>query len=223
MKSPKYLFKRFRHDYTFRSLLLSCGSLLLGVFITSYDAVIAFLTGSIWYIALALYYGILLAMRSVVLYSRRKTIRLQEGVKERQRQDVTAYLATGALLVPLILFFFAVLAIMVAQDRYTRYEGITIYVAALYSFIKISLAAYNLVKANKQDDYAVRSLRSINIADALVSIVSLQAAMLNTFRGSGIDPPIFNAVTGVAAGAVILALGIYMIVNGVKKLKNRDT
>lgn len=223
MKSPKPVFERLRHDYTFRSLALSCGSLLLGVFITSYDTVIASLTGSVWYIALAFYYGMLLVMRGVVLYSRRKAIRLKEGAQERQRRDLTAYLATGALLVPLMLLFFGVLAVMVAQDRYTRYEGITIYVAALYSFVKISLAVYNLVKANKQDDYAVRALRSINIADALVSVVSLQAAMLGLFRGEGIDPPLFNAVTGGTAGAIILSLGSFMIVNGVKKLKNRDT
>ncbi|MGN0806503.1 MAG: hypothetical protein ACI4MC_05640, partial [Candidatus Coproplasma sp.] len=107
---------------------------------------------------------------------------------------------------------------VLGKSSFSRY-GYTIYVAAIYAFYKIIMAIYNVVKANKSDDAIVSALRSINLADALVSILALQTAMFKQFGGDFQFEGEMNAATGTIVCALTVALGIFMIVSSNKRLK----
>lgn len=69
-----------------------------------------------------------------------------------------------------------------------------------------------MIKARKGISILLKTLRNINYADALVSLLSLQTALLSAFgQESGAMIPITNALTGAGVCLMIFALGIYMV------------
>ena len=66
----------------------------------------------------------------------------------------------------------------------------------------------------------LQSFRNINLADAAVSLLSLQVTLVAVFS-DGTDGAMnaLNAVTGFAVCALTLALGVFMIVRANARLK----
>jgi len=93
-----------------------------------------------------------------------------------------------------------------------------IYVMATYAFWKLGNSIYNIIKARKHNDCTIQSIKNINFADALVSILALQTALLDTFGGD-YNPFLPNLLTGVAVSITIIGVGILMIVRGQANLK----
>ena len=84
---------------------------------------------------------------------------------------------------------------------------------ALYAFTKVTLAIINLIKVRKTSGRVYRALRNISLADALVSIASLQRSMLVSFGDMpATDIQLFNALTGTGVCIIIALLGIEQIV-----------
>ena len=73
-------------------------------------------------------------------------------------------------------------------------------------------------------DAILSAAKQISFASALVSMLSLEPAMLNAF-GDG-DTPSFRftmtAVTGAAVCVTVLGLAIHMLVRSTKKLKQEN-
>lgn len=57
---------------------------------------------------------------------------------------------------------------------------------AAYTTYKIIMSAINFSKAKKNGNLSVKMLRNVNLVDALVSVLSLQYALVMTF-GGGIE------------------------------------
>ena len=98
-----------------------------------------------------------------------------------------------------------------------EYAGLMIYVMATYTFYKLGLSIYNIVKAKKHKDYTIQSIKNISFADSLVSILALQTALLAAFA-ENYEPALPNALTGGAVSLIIIAIGIIMIANGQTQL-----
>ena len=203
-------------NYGFRTLVFSAGSMLLTVAYAVYNGVIALMRYlPVWYGALAGYYILLACMRGGILLYHGK-----RHTKRRERDEtveVKKYRNSGILLIVLIVSLSAAILQMVRADAGFTRPGLMIYVAATYTFIKITTAIVNFVRAKRQTDYTVEALRNVNAADAAVSVLSLQTAMLHEF-GDGISTGVLNTATGAGVCLVVLVLGIYMIVKGQKKL-----
>lgn len=106
---------------------------------------------------------------------------------------------------------------MVLYGSPVRNGAIQVIVSAAYTFYKAILAVVNFVKAKRLRDPVVQSLRGICAADALISVVALETAMLSTF-GDGDDMLALRAFTGFAACAVAIAIGITMTVFACRRL-----
>ena len=65
----------------------------------------------------------------------------------------------------------------------------------------------------------MQAIRNVNLADATVSILALQTALLTTFNDGSVNISVMNTVTGIIVSAFSIALGIYMIVSATKKIK----
>jgi len=64
-------------------------------------------------------------------------------------------------------------------------------------------------------------IRNIGYADAMVSLVSLQAAMLVSF-GDDMDTRWMNLLTGGVVCLIILSMGIYMVRSAVRQLAHEE-
>ena len=209
-KNP--FFGRMLEEYGFRTAVFAVGSFAVSFAYAVFNGVLGIMGLSAWYGALAVYYVLLAAMRGGVLsfhfLGRKKYAADANGEK---RADLRAFgiCGTGLVLLPLCLS--VVIAQTVRGINSFEHPGLTIYVAALYAFYKIVMSVINIFRARRSDELTVRAIRSINLADALVSILALQTAMFREFSPDA-DAGFANALTGFAVCALTAALGIFMIV-----------
>ena len=185
-----------------------------------YNGVLALWFHSMWYGALAAYYITLVFLRSgIVLYHGKR-----RGKERDAYLEIRKYRNCGWLLVYIITALSAAILQMVKNGAGFVHAGLTIYVFATYTTYKITMAIINICKATRQEDYTVKALRCVSFADAVVSILALQTAMLLEFSdGSGMA--FANTVMGAAVCALVAGLGIMMIVKGntqLKKLKEKE-
>ena len=206
-------------NYGFRTVLFSAFSMGMSVLYSLYNGALALWFHSMWYGALAVYYITLVFLRSgIVLYHGKR-----RGKARNAYLEVRKYRNCGWLLVSTISALSAAILQMVKNGAGFVHAGLTIYVFAAYTFYKVTMSIINIFKANRWDDFTVKAVRCVNLADATVSILALQTALLLQFSdGSGMA--VANAVTGMAVCGCVLALGVLMIVRGnryLKRLKNR--
>lgn len=221
---------RLLDNWGYRTVVFAGFALLINVLYVAFNGVIAIISHSIWYGALATYYILLTALRSgIVLYHRKKSkgkiyfknSAIEETFSEEIKFKITEhkkYRACGVLLIILpVSLSFAILQMVVSGSAFIHY-GWIIYAVAAYAFYKITMAIINIFKASKSDDMTIRALRCVSLADAMVSILALQTTLLFAFS-NGAPTGFANALTGGVVCALTIALGIYMIINANKRLK----
>ncbi|MBR2646548.1 MAG: hypothetical protein IKD47_03225 [Clostridia bacterium] len=206
-------------NYGFRTLLFSIGSLALTVLYGVYNGVIAVVfrsPSSVWYGALATYYIFLACMRGGILLYHGK----HRGKERQLDTDLRKYRTSGVLLMITIMALSAAILQMVKLGAGFEKPGLMIYVAATYTFYKITMAIINMVKAKHYRDFSIQAIRNVNLADATVSVLALQTAMFAAFS-EGADTGFANALTGAAVCAVVFTLGLYMVIRATTLLKKR--
>lgn len=130
-------------------------------------------------------------------------------------------MAAGILLLVLNFALTGVILLTIAQDTARRYSEIVVISIATYTFYKIIMAVVNMVKVRKMQSPVLIMIRNIGVADALVSMLTLQATMLASFQGKGgLDANRMNAITGMVVCVLILALGVSMIRYAFKNQKD---
>ena len=200
--------KKFTSEYDFRTLITSTASLALNISYAVFNIVIAIISRSLWYGAIGVYHLLLVGMRSDVLLSRKK-------------ESLASYIRCASLLT--LLSFFLSLAVwqMIAKDLAFVRFGWTIYAYAAFAFYKITMATISFFKSRK-NALTTRALRFVGLADASVSILTLQTSLLYTLGGDGVNKMLFNAITGAVVCALTLGLGISMIVMVVLENKRNN-
>lgn len=206
--------KKIVEDYELRKVLSASVSFTINTAYAIYMFILSILASSVWYGSLASYYMMLSVMRGTAVYKYMKFSRQDDG----DNQKLKMHLAFGIMLVILTIVFITPIVIMVTGDQSFKYAGLMIYVAALYAFYKIIVSIINLVKSRKTQDYLVRSVININLADALVSILALQTAMFQSFA-QGLNVRVPNTITSIAVCFLIIGIGVTMITTSVLKFK----
>lgn len=152
-----------------------------------------------WFLALGCYYLFLSVARLTVL-----------GISRKSNTDMLSK-AVGILLALTALPLLALVIISSVKpvaEVGTAHHEIVMITIALYAFTKITLAVINLIQAKKRNSASERSLRSISLADALVSIASLQRSMLLSFGNMAeTDIRLFNTLTGTGVCVSVLLIG----------------
>lgn len=175
---------------------------------------------SSWFCSLSAYYFSLAAMR---FYLARHTYRYKAG--EKMRTELKRYRACGWMLLVMNLALTVMLLLMIKQKRLVRHHEITTITMAAYTFSALSMTIINVVKYRKYNSPVFSASKVISLAAASVSMLTTEATMLTTFARPDLNPKtqIFMlVVSGCAVSALIIAMAIYMIVIGNKKLKRLE-
>lgn len=210
-------------QYGFRTVAFAVVAFAISIGNAVVNGVLGIVYASLWFIALGAYYLLLSVMRGGILvyHGKKRKTNLEDSPELIKRKEIKTYRTCGILLILLpVALSFAILE-MVVSDRAFVKPGIMIYVASAYTFYKIIMSVYNFAKAHKSDDMTVRAIRNVNFADALVSVLALQTAMFHEFSpetGLGYA----NGIMGAIVCVLTVAVGIFMAVNGTKKLKLLD-
>lgn len=214
MKIP--IVKRYFTEPLFKAKASLYFGLLINLTYIAMKLISGIFYGSVWLIALAIYY-IMLALTRVFLVGYGARYGFGESIIPEWRR----YRLIGILLLVLNTSLGGIVILVVYQNKGFEYPGLLIYAMAAYSFYTVTLAIINTAKARKHGSPAASATRAINLVSALVSMLSLTTAMLAQFGGdddSGFRP----LMTGCVGGGVCLAvlgIAIFMIIRSTIRLK----
>lgn len=201
----------FLEGYRFRTVLTTLPSFVINVVYTIYNGVIGVLNQSSWFIAMAVYYSLLGLMRYQAVNTERKISKMEDQKRIREA-ELAVIKIDGLLLLVLNLALSGVVLLTIAKGRARSYPDIIAISIAAYTFYKITMAVINMVKVRKMQSPILITIRNIGVADALVSMLTLQMTMLASFQETGsLDADRMNGMTGMAVCVLIAALGISMI------------
>ena len=194
-----------------RIFLFAFASFIVNITYGIGNAVVGFMTFSWWFITLSAYYIILSIMRFALVMSEKRS------KAKNIENEVFAKRFSGVMLICLSVALIGTVILTIRQDIGTKFHEIIMITIATYTFTKLVFAIINLCKSKKLNLPIVKALRNISLADATVSMFSLQRSMLTSFEGmETADIRLFNTLTGTAVFLVVLILGINLLRKGTK-------
>lgn len=170
-----------------------------------------------WFYSLGIYYIFLAVMRFFLV---RHSRMYKPG--ERMRAELRRYCACGYAFLLMNLALACIVFFMIYWNRTFVHHEITTITMAAYTFTAFTLAIVNIVKYRKYKSPVYSASKAISLAAACVSILTLEATMMTTFGGETMDAAtrrLFLGLTGAAVIGTVVALAIFMIVQGTKKLR----
>lgn len=207
---------RYLEDYLFRSKVSLHRGLVINILYIAIKLFSGFWYRSVWFVALAVYYLLLSVMRFFLAQYVRKVPIGQDIPSELRR-----YRMCGYMLLLMNQALIGIVVLIVYQNKGYSYPGYLIYAMAAYTFYAFLTAIMNVVKSRKQGSPVLSAVKAINLTAAIVSMLSLETAMLAKFGGD--DPAFRRVMTSATGGGVclsILIMALYMIVRANKKLRN---
>lgn len=195
-------------------------SLYMGLFVNLAYAAVKLAAGiyyrSLWFISLSAYYVFLSGMRFLLLHHVRRSPAGQKYGSELRR-----YRLCGGMLLALNLALSVIVTLVVVWNQGFEYAGYLIYVMAMYAFYALITSAVNVVRFRRYNSPVLSAAKAINLTAALVSMLSLETAMIARFDTA--KDPVFRrtttALTGFAVCIFVLSMAIYMIVMANRELK----
>ena len=169
------------------------------------NCIIGFLNPSWWFITVGAYYTVLAITRFSVLLVMRKA----NGSYDT---ELFARRITGILLVVLSFCIVGVNIMSAIKERGSAFHKIIMITIAAYTFTKVTIAIIGMAKVKRSASPILKTLRNISLADACVSVYTMQRSMLVSFPGmESAEILLLNIFTGTAVWIVVLFLGINLI------------
>ena len=137
-------------------------------------------------------------------------------------EELQKYRACGIVFLVMNLALALMIFFMVYWNRTFHHHEITTIALAAYTFTSLTLAIINTVKYRKYNSPAYSASKAISLASACVSMLTLESTMLTTFGEGTVDLAgrrLFLGLSGGVISALIIAMAVYMIVQGTKKIK----
>ncbi len=170
-----------------------------------------------WFYSLAGYYISLAVMRFFLVHH---TSRHRPG--ELMLSELKKYRACGIVFLMMNMALALIIFFMVYWNRTFNHHAITTIALAAYTFTSLTVAIINTIKYRKYNSPVYSASKMVSLASACVSMLTLESTMLTTFGSETMsltDRRIFLGVSGGLISAFIIAMAIYMIVQGTKKIK----
>lgn len=205
-------------DSRLRTVMFTLPGMGLNLIYAGFNGVIGISRHSAWYGSLAAYYIFLSLMRFLAVSYAKDVYVTKKPKGSLKEREWKVYRSCGAMLSMVSIALGGAVIVLVGGNGGKSYPGLMIYAAATYTFVKMGLAIKNMIQARKKKSCFMMTLRNISCADALVSMLSLQTALLAAFgEEKEMNIPLMNALTGAAVCLMILALGIYMLYDAKKR------
>jgi len=169
------------------------------------NCAIGFIIPSWWFITIGAYYTVLTVIRFYTLKALRK-------INTNFDTELFVMKFTGTMLVVLSFCLAGVNTLSSIKEQGQAFHSIIMIGIAAYSFTKITIAIIRMVKLKNTASPIVKALQNISLADAVVSIYTLQRSMLVSFPGMNReDIKLFNIITGTIVYLIVLLLGINLV------------
>lgn len=218
LKEENKYIKMWREDAHLRVNVSLYGSLFANIAYGFFHLWLGFYHHTFWFYSLGAYYICLAVMRFFLLQHTRK---YEPG--EKMHIEIVKYRACGWVFLVMNLALALIVFFMLYWNRTFVHHMITAIAMAAYTFFAFTVAIINIVRYRKYESPVYSAAKAISFASACVSMLTLTSTMLTAFADGTMDvlsEKIILACLGAAVCATVVAMAIYMIINGNKKLKN---
>lgn len=208
--------RRYRGDALFRAEVSLYAGLCVNLLYALVKAVFGVMFRSLWFGALAAYYLLLALMRFALAHHVLRSPAGQDPLSEWKR-----CMLCGGVLLMMNQALAVVVALVVYRGGTFRYPGILIYVMAMYTFYAFTVAIINMVKYRRHFSPVMFAAKAISLVAALVSMLSLETAMLAQFgsEDNELFRRILTGVTGSLVCIAVLALAIVMLIRSRREIR----
>lgn len=195
-------------DKKSRVFMMAIISLAINFLYGVYNGVLGVVWNSIWFATMSIYYIILGVMKFMAVkceYSKR--------TKGKIKKELFIMRIDGILLLLLTFVLTGVVCLSIKLELGKSYNTIIMITIATYTFPKVISAIVNFIKVRKNSTPIIKTIRNINVSNALVSIFSLELSMLVTFEKEKGTSRVYvmEIITGVAICFCVFIIGITMI------------
>ena len=198
----RQLYGRWRRDYGFRTLGGAAVALVVTALFALYNGYLGLAARSVWNGSICVYYLLLTALRGYLLLVEHGRQALNPV--QARRAGRRAFAISSAALLGLNLVLVAPITLM---SRFQRPVGIGLIPAiatAAYATWKITMALVNFRRRRGIRDLVIRQMRTINLIDALVSVLTLQNTLIMVNSADGGRS--MQTLTAVSSAAIFLAI-----------------
>lgn len=215
MHQNEYM-NRYMTDAVFKSKVGLHRSLIINLIYVIVNVVSGYVYQTYWFVIFAVYYAIIAIMRFLLVrYVAKNTIG-SNHIGELKRARLCAY-----ILLTVNLSLSGAVLMMVYFDKGFHYQGVLIYVIAMYTFYITTTAIIDMVKYRKYKSPILSITKVIQMASALFSMLFLETAMFAQF---GTDMSMENKrimimVTGAGISIAVVSMAVYMIIQTTKEIK----
>jgi hypothetical protein len=210
---------RFFDSALFRSEISLHQGLVMNLLYVAVKLVSGIMYRSVWLIAFGIYYLLLAVMRgSLVHYVHRAAAK---GTQDEPdiKGEFHRYRMCGIVLLFLNQALACIVIYIVHKNQGMTYPGLLIYAMALYAFYAVITAVINVIRFRRQGSPVHSAAKVISLTAALVSMLSLETAMISQFGGDDGFRIIMTSISGGVVCTFVLAMAIYMIVRSTRYLK----
>lgn len=205
---------RYLTEDTFRAQVALYQGFLINLFYAGVKLFSGIYYHSVWFGTLAVYYIMIAIMRFSLLHQ------VHRGRKNKV-SEWRRYRLCGIVLLFMNAALAGIVILAVHQNSGFEYPGMLIYIMALYTFYATITAVWNVIKFRRYGSPILSAAKGINLTAAMVSMLSLETAMLTQF-GAADDAgfrQMMTALTGAGVCVVVTGMAVYMLVHATKRLK----
>lgn len=168
---------------------------------------------SLWIGAIAVYYILLSMIRFVLLYHMER--KKDAGVIE----EYHSYRITAVLMMCSNLTLSGIVLNMILGKKTPAVSDVFVIASATYTFYILTVSIMDLIKYRKYKSPVMSAAKAIRFAQALVSLLSLEASMLVQFGDDESYRRLMLALTGAAVCVIVVSMSVYMIAHATKEIK----
>lgn len=215
--------QKYRNDKIYRGKMVLYQGMFTNLAFAVFKLIVSWLYRSVWFGAVGFYYVALTILRyMMVKYMKRADI--QGALGQEQKKSLIEYRGfrlCGWLLIVCNVALGGMTFMMVMQGYGYSYPGYIIFVSAGYAFYSLTMSIINMVRYRKLNNPILTGAKTVNFAGALVSMLTMQTAMLSQFgEGDAAFSSLMNGLTGGGIYIIILTFAVLIIVNANRNLKN---
>lgn len=180
---------------------------------------------SVWHGSICVFYLLLMAIRGMVLLTEKRGQAQSEVERDRCRRRT--FLISSLFLLALDLSLMLPIAMMVVLDKPVIMGLIPAIAMAAYTTWKITMASLhiNWQRRRASGNILIAELRTVNLIDALVAILTLQNTLImvkRTDAGENSMLPV-SAASSAVIYVVIVVITLRMLYRGLRQINRQET
>lgn len=196
----------WKDDYQFKTVASSALSALIGLCFTIFNAALGIIYKSVWNGTICVYYVLLAIVRGTIVNAHKKEDDRHPKKGYAKRKKI--YFITHFVMILMNIALIAPIAYMIIGENHYKYGLVPAIAMAAYTTYRITMSIIHMKKAGKEDNILVKELRVVNFQDSLVSLLTLQNALIIA-TGDGMQSMI--TLTAWTSGGIWLAIVFFTV------------